>query len=252
MKLATRVFRREDWYVTSNFGNRYHPITGTYSWHNGTDYGTYGNKWPQYAVENGTVETAGRDGQGGIFAWVKYPRIGIRMLHYHLDSLNVKSGQEVNKDTIIGYTGTTGQSTGIHLHMSITKIGSNDRFNPHTFEYTEAIVVTKTNEELAKEVIDGKWGNGADRKARLTAAGYDYSKVQAIVNEMVKPITKPLKVGERVVPIKLITYDGKPVKQYDKDYIISEIVRDRVVLKTYRGGKLITWAAMNINNLRRI
>jgi len=45
---------------------------------------------------------------------------------------------------------------------------------------------TKTVEELAKEVIDGKWGNGDDRKNRLTAAGYDYSAVQAKVNELLK------------------------------------------------------------------
>lgn len=44
----------------------------------------------------------------------------------------------------------------------------------------------KTVEELAKEVIDGKWGNGADRKKRLTEAGYDYAAVQARVNELVK------------------------------------------------------------------
>lgn len=43
--------------------------------------------------------------------------------------------------------------------------------------------VRKTNEELASEVIDGKWGNGADRKNRLEMAGYDYSAVQALVNQ---------------------------------------------------------------------
>ena len=43
---------------------------------------------------------------------------------------------------------------------------------------------TKTVTELAREVIDGKWGNGADRKARLTAAGYDYNEVQAEVNRL--------------------------------------------------------------------
>lgn len=42
----------------------------------------------------------------------------------------------------------------------------------------------KTVDELAKEVIAGKWGNGADRKQRLTAAGYDYSAVQARVNAL--------------------------------------------------------------------
>lgn len=40
----------------------------------------------------------------------------------------------------------------------------------------------KSNETIANEVIQGKWGNGQDRKNRLTAAGYDYSAIQAIVN----------------------------------------------------------------------
>lgn len=43
---------------------------------------------------------------------------------------------------------------------------------------------TKTVDELAQEVISGKWGNGLDRKAALEAAGYDYSSVQAKVNEL--------------------------------------------------------------------
>ncbi len=43
--------------------------------------------------------------------------------------------------------------------------------------------VSKSNEELANEVIAGKWGNGDDRKNRLTSAGYNYSAVQSIVNQ---------------------------------------------------------------------
>lgn len=42
----------------------------------------------------------------------------------------------------------------------------------------------KTADEIAKEVIDGKWGNGTDRKNRLTAAGYNYAEIQAKVNEI--------------------------------------------------------------------
>lgn len=42
----------------------------------------------------------------------------------------------------------------------------------------------KTNEEVAKEVIQGKWGNGTDRKNRLAAAGYDYNTIQKIVNKL--------------------------------------------------------------------
>lgn len=45
---------------------------------------------------------------------------------------------------------------------------------------------TKTVDTLAREVIQGKWGNGADRKNRLTAAGYNYSAVQKRVNELLK------------------------------------------------------------------
>lgn len=44
----------------------------------------------------------------------------------------------------------------------------------------------KSIDEIAKEVIKGKWGNGADRKNRLTQAGYDYSAVQARVNQLLK------------------------------------------------------------------
>lgn len=44
----------------------------------------------------------------------------------------------------------------------------------------------KTNEQIAKEVIQGKWGNGATRKKKLTEAGYDYAAIQKLVNKMLK------------------------------------------------------------------
>ena len=44
----------------------------------------------------------------------------------------------------------------------------------------------KSVDEIAKEVIKGLWGNGSERKSKLTAAGYDYSKVQKRVNELLK------------------------------------------------------------------
>ena len=46
--------------------------------------------------------------------------------------------------------------------------------------------VLKSVDEIAKEVIQGKWGNGDERKTKLTSAGYDYGKVQARVNELMK------------------------------------------------------------------
>ena len=44
----------------------------------------------------------------------------------------------------------------------------------------------KTNEQIAKEVIQGKWGNGTTRKKKLTEAGYDYAAIQKLVNKMLK------------------------------------------------------------------
>ena len=44
----------------------------------------------------------------------------------------------------------------------------------------------KSVDEIAKEVIQGKWGSGDERKQKLTSAGYDYGKVQARVNELMK------------------------------------------------------------------
>lgn len=64
---------------------------------------------------------------------------------------------------------------------------------------------SKSVDELAKEVIRGNWGNGQERKDRLTAAGYNYSTVQARVNEMLsgnKPAPKPVD--------NTVTYTVKP------------------------------------------
>lgn len=52
--------------------------------------------------------------------------------------------------------------------------------------FLTAVESKKTVNELATEVIAGKWGTGAERKARLTAAGYDYAAVQKAVNAMLK------------------------------------------------------------------
>ena len=63
---------------------------------------------------------------------------------------------------------------------------------------------TKTITEVANEVIAGKWGSGTDRKKKLTKAGYNYEKVQAKVNEILKkPSTKTYDVGD------VVTYTGK-------------------------------------------
>ena len=46
--------------------------------------------------------------------------------------------------------------------------------------------ISKSLEEIAKEVIVGKWGNGNERKTALTKAGYDYTTIQSLVNKLLK------------------------------------------------------------------
>lgn len=53
-------------------------------------------------------------------------------------------------------------------------------------EVNSTPVVKKSNETIAKEVIAGKWGNGQERKNKLTQAGYDYKKIQTIVNGLLR------------------------------------------------------------------
>ncbi|HEN3196485.1 TPA: hypothetical protein U4689_000635 [Streptococcus agalactiae] len=61
-----------------------------------------------------------------------------------------------------------------------------DRFRLKVFDANGKIVypVGKTIDELAREVISGKWGNGEERKRRLTQAGYDYYAIQRRVNQL--------------------------------------------------------------------
>lgn len=70
------------------------------------------------------------------------------------------------------------------------------KFGNVTVETTNASVPSKTTEELANEVIQGKWGNGDNRKAALTEAGYNYAEVQAKVNEILKAPTKVAEAKE--------------------------------------------------------
>lgn len=62
----------------------------------------------------------------------------------------------------------------------------------------------KTVSELAKEVLDGKWGNGAERKKKLTEAGYDYNAVQAKVNKLANGTTAPAKKSNEEIAKEVI------------------------------------------------
>lgn len=59
------------------------------------------------------------------------------------------------------------------------------------------------------------------------------------------------KVGDVVVPTKLVDYNGTPLVQYDDNYTITQISGDRAVLSAPRNGQMVVWAAMNTNDIRK-
>ena len=102
-----------------------------------------------------------------------------------------------------------------HRYNNNGRWGCNSNYKFLGFIYNPAVkdepVATKSVDELAKEVIAGKWGNGQDRKNRLTAAGYSYSAVQSRVNEMLS--------GKATASSNTITYT---VKRGDTLYGIAK------------------------------
>ena len=117
-------------YITSRQGPRTHPITGEYRNHGGTDIGaSYGSAI--YAADSGTVVRSADGWNGG---WGNYVMIdhgnGMQTLYAHMSSRAVSVGQTVSRGQTIGYVGSTGMSTGAHLHFEMYINGS--RIDPQT------------------------------------------------------------------------------------------------------------------------
>lgn len=140
--VSNLIFHNVDHYVTSKFGKRASISTSngnTATFHSGTDYGTNGKKIAQYAIEDGSILSCGKASDGAKYVWVSYPRLKVKMLHYHLNSIKVKAGQKVNKNTLLGYTGKTGKATGVHLHLGVKRLSGGDYIDPEKWskdEYT--------------------------------------------------------------------------------------------------------------------
>lgn len=89
---------------------------------------------PVYALESGTVYRRGyQAGGAGNYVYVKYPRMGVAVAYFHLTSIAVKQGQSVGRGTRIGVAGTTGGSTGVHLHIGVRNLSTWKWQNPETW-----------------------------------------------------------------------------------------------------------------------
>ena len=107
--------------VTSTFGMRRHPILGYKRMHSGVDFGG-GYGAPIYAVSDGVVTIAGRHGGFGNYVKLNHGG-GLGAGYGHMRRVAVRSGQRVTRGQVIGYIGSTGLSTGPHLHYELYRNG---------------------------------------------------------------------------------------------------------------------------------
>jgi len=108
--------------ITSSFSHRrYHPILKRYRPHHGTDFGARRGT-PLLAVNEGVVTFSGRMGGYGNVIKIRHLN-GYESLYAHQSRLRAKRGQRVKKGQIIGYVGSTGRSTGPHLHFGLKRYG---------------------------------------------------------------------------------------------------------------------------------
>ena len=115
--------------ITSVFGMRYHPILHYWRLHGGTDFGVPCGT-PVHAAADGSVVRAGWAGGFGNQVVVDHGRVngvGLASSYNHLSRILV-SGGHVGRGQLIGYSGTTGLSTGCHLHFEVYRNGA--RVNP--------------------------------------------------------------------------------------------------------------------------
>ena len=118
--------------LSSNFGMRKHPISGFNKMHKGIDFAAPKGT-PIYAGGNGVVEVAGVNGGYGKYIRIRHNN-EYKTAYAHLNSFKkgIKKGVRVNQGEIIGYVGSTGKSTGPHLHYEI--IYQNKQINPLTLK----------------------------------------------------------------------------------------------------------------------
>ena len=112
--------------ISSGFGGRKHPILGYKKMHTGVDFAAPTGT-PVLAAGSGTVEYAAWNGAAGKYIRIRHTD-GYKTAYFHLSRINVSVGKYVKQDQIIGKVGSTGRSTGPHLHYEVILNGK--KINP--------------------------------------------------------------------------------------------------------------------------
>ena len=119
--------------ISSHFGMRRHPILGYMRLHGGTDFAAPSGT-PIYASADGVVNYAGRNGGHGNYVRIDHGK-GLATGYSHMSRIAAANGQRVRQGQIIGYVGSTGLSTGPHLHYEMYRNGV--KVNPLSVKFIE-------------------------------------------------------------------------------------------------------------------
>ncbi len=122
--------------LSSDYGMRTHPVLGGRRSHNGVDLaGASGT--PVYATADGLVSRADRFGSYGNYIAIEHGG-ELQTRYAHLSGFEVSAGQRVVKGQLIGYVGSTGRSTGPHLHYEVRVAG--EPVDPRPYMLTELAI----------------------------------------------------------------------------------------------------------------
>mgnify|MGYP001222472785 CR=1 FL=1 len=120
--------------VASGFGYRIDPIYKTPKMHTGIDF-TAATGTPVYATGDGTVKESGYDNGGYGNNVIINHGYGYQSLYAHMKKIKVRSGDRVKRGEVIGWIGSTGKSTGPHLHYEVIKHG--EKIDPIHFFFND-------------------------------------------------------------------------------------------------------------------
>ncbi len=166
--------------ISSHFGMRRHPILGYMRLHGGTDFAALSGT-PIYASADGVVNYAGRNGGHGNYVRIDHGK-GLATGYSHMSRIAAQNGQHVRQGQIIGYVGSTGLSTGPHLHYEMYRGGQ--KVNPLSVKFIE------------RAELEG---------AELTAFRRHLATLTAIPTGVAKPTrAKPVAKAEPVREIDLL------------------------------------------------
>ncbi len=173
--------------ISSRYGMRRHPILGYRRMHSGMDFrARHGT--PIVAVTDGRVQSAGRAGGCGNAVKIDHGG-GLATRYCHMSRMSVRRGQDVRRGQVIGYVGSTGLSTGPHLHYEMYRGGRH--INPASVDFVTRAVLSGTELiDFRRRLID----------LRDIEPGAALADLEPLVSEIEEPLREIEKIGQTQAP----------------------------------------------------